>query len=174
MTAPGFGKRGATRDRVGAVQTALPGCLLLAAFALAACSSPTEPPPPPPPVIELNEAFTLELGLMSPPIGGACVVTITAAARGGARGTYAEWGALEAQHLDPETSEWEDLRPQQLHEVFLGERIMTGETQTATLDLERYRRDQGEQVTVRFRLHWVVNENGKETDRSDTLIAECH
>jgi hypothetical protein len=148
--------------------------LVLTAFALGGCESPIEPPPLPPPEPELTEAFTLQFGLKNPPAGGDCIVTLTAAAKGGDREAYAEWGVLEAQYLNSKTSEWEDVRPQELHEVFLGERIMSGETQTATLNLECYRREVGEQVTARLRLHWVANDDGEEIDRSDMLIAECH
>lgn len=173
MTAPGYAANGSRRRGTGPKHGTRPACFVLAALALGGCQSPTAPPPPPPPEPDLDEAFTLQLGLMSPPTGGKCVVTLTAAARGGNRNAFAEWGTLEAEYLDPETSKWEGLRPQNLHEVFLGERIMTGETQTATLDLECYRRDPAEEMTVRLRLHWVVNENGEEIHRSSTLIAEC-
>lgn len=173
MKASGCEKSGSRPGWTTGTRSTLSACFLLGASTLGGCHSPTGPLLLTPKV-ELDAAFTLELGLMNPPIGGDCIVTLTAAATGGDREAFAEWGALEAQYLDPETSEWEDLRPQKLHEVFLGERIMTGETQTATLDLECYRRDPGEEVTVRLRLHWVVSENGEEVERSSTLIAECY
>jgi hypothetical protein len=118
-------------------------------------------------------SFTLQLDLNNPPMGGECIVTLTAAAKGGDKGAFAEWGALQARIMNPDTGKWEDLRPQQLHEVFLGERIMTGETQTASLNLERYRRELGQGVLARLQFHWIVNEGGTETNRSVTLTAEC-
>lgn len=178
MKAPRHQRRAADsrrlrRRRIGRRWGAFPACFVLAALSFGACQSPTAPTPRPTPEVELDAAFSLELGLMNPPMGGDCVVTLTAAAKGGERDAFAVWGVLEAQYLNPDTRDWEDLRPQNLHEVFLGERITTGETQTATLDLECYRRDPGEEVTVRLLLHWVVNENGEEMYRSRTLIAEC-
>jgi hypothetical protein len=166
------GYRASRRWNLSRKQRALPGCLILVAFALTACGDGITPPPPPPEP-ELDVSFTLQLNLNNPPMGGECIVTLTAAAKGGCSGAYAEWGALQARILNLDTGRWEDLRPQELHEVFLGERIMTGETQTASLDLERYRRERGQEVLARLQFHWVVNEDGEESIRSATLTAEC-
>lgn len=174
MRAPVHGtSRKWRRWSVGGKQGALPG-LYMAVFAFVACGGGiTQPPAPPPPESELDDSFTLQLDLNNPPMGGHCIVRLTAAAKGGDRDAYAEWGTLHSRVMNPDNGAWEDLRPQQLHEVFLGERIMAGETQTASLNLERYRREGGRAVLARLQFHWVVNEDGEEVDRSDTLTAEC-
>lgn len=174
MRAPAHGTNGKWRKgTLGMKRWALPGSLFLAAFALVACGGGITQPPSPSPESERGGSFTLRLDLNNPPMGGKCIVNVTAAARGGDRNAYAEWGALQSRIMNSDTGVWEDHRPQQLHEVFLGERIMTGETQTASLNLERYRRQGGQAVLARLEFHWVVNEDGEEVDRSDTLTAEC-
>ncbi len=163
----------------GTGQTArskLHGYLLASAVVLAGCGSMTSPVENPSNDTPRAAAASFKVSLSVTELDeSVCRIEVIASTRGGANGAYAEWRDLKASAYDPNTGEYIGIsRTQQLHpDVFDGNRLYPGDEQRGTVDLERFRRDEGQQVMVELEFYYSAVENGEYQERMATITHDC-
>jgi hypothetical protein len=92
---------------------------------------------------------------------------LTAAAKGGENGSYAEWGDMEVRSYDANTGMLIAMsQTQQIYPDVFDERLIgSGETQWGEVDFERFRRDAGMEVLVELYLTYkVVGADGQDQE----------
>lgn len=153
---------------------------LMTAVAVAGCSgggsdSLTSPAPPPP---APTSAFSLRLSVndLDRLDDQNCNIRVIAEASGGQIGAFAEWGELEGRSFDVQTGEFIGVsRVRQLSpEIFASDRIQTGEDQQGTVDLELFRREEGEPVLVELDFHYVVRGDGVSGSEDERVVNLSH
>ena len=154
----------------------LHGYLLASAVVLAGCGSMTEPVEDGANDTPRTAAASFKVALSVTELDeSVCRIEVIAATRGGGNGAYAEWRDLKASAYDPNTGEFiGNSRTQQLHpDVFDANRLYAGEEQRGMIDLERFRRDEGEQVMVELEFYYAAVENGEYQERMANITHDC-
>lgn len=118
------------------------------------------------------EPFTVRLQADQLPADELCSVPLTAIANGGEGDNYAEWGELRVHALDEVGRFTRLARVQTLYpDIFPSPDIRSGETQTAVIDLERFRRDPSVPVMVTLEFHYQAKQDGN-PELNDGRVAE--
>lgn len=104
-----------------------------------------------------------------------CRIEVIAGTRGGDDGAYAEWRDLRARAFDPNTGDYiGNARTQQLYpNVFDADRLYRGDEERGVIDLERFRRDEGQRVMVELEFYYTAWEKGEYQDRVATVNHDC-
>ncbi len=146
----------------------LRGCCLMTAVALVGCGGVTGPEERPEPRQPNPIASPLRVSVSVEQLDDkVCQVRLTAAAKGGENGSYAEWGDMEVRSYDANTGMLIAMsQTQQIYPDVFDERLIgSGETQWGEVDFERFRRDAGMEVLVELYLTYkVVGADGQDQE----------
>jgi len=167
------GGAGYTRTR-----NALHGCFLMTAVTLAGCgASVTGPGERPERPQDNPTASPLRVRLSVEQLDDKiCQVRLTAAAKGGENGSYAEWGDMRVRSYDANTGNLIAMsQTQQIYPDVFDERLIgSGETQWGEVDFERFRRDAAMEVFVELDLTYQVIGDGADGQDQEFVAKYTH